>query len=285
MYDIIDATGWRTFPAGQAAGRLEKQTLVSPDDNVYLFKWPERIGEAWGEKLAAEVGALLGLPVAEVELGRRPHPRTGAILGTLSLHFRFDGTTARPERCEPGVVLLQEEIPGYRDFEHYSYQRVRRVIEPLGVLDDFHCMLVLDALVCNIARHDENWELLDRRRLAPIFDSGRGELAFLRPVQQARLVESDDDRSEHFGRSLPALRWEPEGEEHLYSPEHLGFLTGFRDAYPDDFAVAVRPFRGVDEERLDRIVDDLPGEFIAEECRRLARIMLRERLDAIRGLA
>src|SRR6266852_680744 len=108
MYPVIDATDWRAVEERLPAGRLEKDLLVSPDGNIYIFKWPNEVGEAWAEKVSMEVGRLFGLEMAEVELGLRVNPASGKRQGTLSRHFRYQQGQPVTGRWEPGVDLLQE---------------------------------------------------------------------------------------------------------------------------------------------------------------------------------
>ena len=68
---------------GEQMGTKDKDWCRHPaDERLWLFKHPRLIsaaaglaGEHWAEKLAAELGKLLGVPVAQVELaeiaGRR----------------------------------------------------------------------------------------------------------------------------------------------------------------------------------------------------------------------
>lgn len=284
MYPIIDATGWRSVAERLPAGRLDKELLVDPEGGVFIFKWPEQPGEAWAEKVAAELGRLFGLQMAEVELAYRPNPYTGRRQGTLARHFRYVEGQAIRGRWEPGVDLLQEQIPGYGSLTHYSYQRVRAVLEPLGLPNEFHRMLIFDAVICNIDRHDENWEVFERRRLTPIFDNGRIELAFLSHKQQESLLHDSGGRHGMYGRSVPALRWEP-SEGDYYSPHHFGFLEVLRQAYPDEFAIAIQPFLQTSRAAVAQCVDELPTEFIPGPCRDLAKVMLSERLDQLEALA
>lgn len=284
MYPIIDATAWRSVAQPRPSGRLEKDLLVDPAGEVFIFKWPEQPGEAWAEKLAAELGRLFGLKMAEVDLAVRLNPVTNRRRGTLSRHFRFQNGQPIAGRWEPAVDLLQEMLPGYDGMSHYSYQRVRAILEPLGFLVDFHRMLILDAVICNIDRHDENWEIFERRRLTPIFDNGRIEVAFLTPKKQQGLLDDGESRRKLYVESLPALRWEP-GEGEYYSPHQFGFLEVLREEHPDEFAMAVEPFFRVSADAMDCCIDELPAEFIPDPCRELARVMLRERIEQLEALA
>jgi hypothetical protein len=283
MYPILDATGWRSVIQPRPPGRLEKELLIDPAGDVYIFKWPEKPGEAWAEKLAGELGHLFDLEMAEVELAIRENPTTLQRRGTLSRHFRYRKGQEVTGRWEPGVDLLQEMLPGYDGMSQYSYQRVRAILEPLGILLDFHRMLVFDAVICNIDRHDENWEVFERRRLTPIFDNGRIELAFLTPKKQLGLLGDAESRHKLYMESRPALRWEPEVGD-FYDPHQFGFLEVLRQEHPDEFAMAVEPFLRVSAEAMDHCVDELPDGFIPPPCRRLAKVMLRERMEQLEAL-
>jgi hypothetical protein len=99
-YPIVDVDP-RGERGGEAMGTKDKFWWRDPRDEEgpsWLFKYArENTGEHWSEKIASEVGRLLGVPAAQVELGScegRP--------GSLSLGFAEAGVLVH------GNELLQE---------------------------------------------------------------------------------------------------------------------------------------------------------------------------------
>ncbi len=172
-------------------------------------------GEDWSEKLAAELAEALGLPHATYDLG-----------------------VWRGERCviSPSIVprgcslitgneLLGSHQPSYTQafskFKQsaHTLETIWDVLEqsncecplhwnrPPGVYtarDVFVGYLVLDTLIGNTDRHDENWapiqapeEALNRRHLAPTFDHASS--LGCHETDENRKVRLD---TKDFGRSV-----------------------------------------------------------------------------------
>lgn len=154
---------------------VRTRTVVHPDD-------PEWFEEDWAEYVATRIGALLDLPVAEIELAERNGRR-----GVISPSFVRD--RAHPPtfgnellfRADPGYPLrARGEVPGY------TPQRCLDVLDghrpPLdaapafeSAADAFASYMLLDALVANTDRHHENWAVLQHggsSHLAPCYDLG-----------------------------------------------------------------------------------------------------------------
>ena len=147
-----------------------------------LFKFPRPdFGEHWAEKVAAEVGRLIGVRCAEVHLAR-----FGAVLGTQSPAF------AEPEWLRVhGNEVMAEAIPDYdgsRDTGRgdHSIRNIalavnrwaeRHDLDPQAILRELASYAILDGLIGNTDRHHENWMFfhhpeLRSYQLAPSYDHG-----------------------------------------------------------------------------------------------------------------
>ena len=147
-----------------------------------LFKFPRRdFGEHWAEKVAAEVGTLIGVRCAEVQLSR-----FGDVLGTQSPAF------AEPEWLRVhGNEVMTEVIPGYDGHRatgggDHNVRNIllavgswaeRNDLDPGVTLAELASYAILDGLIGNTDRHHENWMFFHdpRRRsyqLAPSYDHG-----------------------------------------------------------------------------------------------------------------
>lgn len=170
----------------ESAGGDEKVWLQAADGVRWLFKprtehetWAE--GEDWAEKISAEVGRALGVHVALVELATR-----GAAFGSISRDLAPPGW-----ELQPGALLLAELLddyqPGTKTREGHDLSNVQRALSrvapPVGTagtsaFDVFAGFLVLDALIANQDRHEENWAVLrplpggGALTLAPSYDHG-----------------------------------------------------------------------------------------------------------------
>jgi len=222
VWDRIDVSDWQTAQA-ESAGTNEPTWLVHPETGAFWLhksihvprnKLPQ--GEDWAEVIATQVALLLGVPCAETRLCVR-----SGVRGSLSLSVTPDGFDLN----DGGAVLEATGVPGY--FRHTAERKacdparpgVRRpghtlvniqhvlqdVTPPEGFQGPDGCMgfdvfagfMILDALVANQDRHEENWAVLGALvkdvpdRLAPSFDHG-GSLGYnLTDDKRCLLLDSD----------------------------------------------------------------------------------------------
>lgn len=173
-FPIVDASEWNVT-AAEVAGADEKLWLEHPKSGEqWLFK-PVTVksehvhGEDWAEKVASELGAVLGVPCARVEMAVR-----GESVGSLSLNLRPGGY-----EMHSGAVLLAAALPDYVPGREnppgrpgHSLENIAMVLgdakpppgwdfpEHFSAFDTFVGVLVLDAWIANRDRHDENWSVL-----------------------------------------------------------------------------------------------------------------------------
>lgn len=189
-YPIVDVTDWPVANIEPRGGGVNVWLGRAAD--LWLFKPVSR--KSWGfqaedraEKISAEIAGLIRVPCAQVELAEREGVR-GVISRDLA---------PSPWELQTGSLLLAGEIDGYqvgakniRGRPGHSLLNIRASLRDLGVpvvdssfndvgaFDLFCGYLVLDALVANRDRHDENWAVLRptgrtaRDLLCPSFDHG-----------------------------------------------------------------------------------------------------------------
>lgn len=172
-YPVVDVSAWQVA-ANEPTGIDEKVWLIDDADNSrWLYKpvstksWGVQ-GEDWAEVVVAEIGRLIGVPCARVKLATRQGKR-----GSISLDLR-----PRDWELQPGAVLLSDLDPNYRPGwdrikgrPGHSLENIEKVLRGYGAPPDPHLplrtafevfsgYLLLDALVANRDRHDENWAIL-----------------------------------------------------------------------------------------------------------------------------
>lgn len=222
VWDRVDVSDWPVSHI-ETAGSSKVVWLKHPGSGeLWLHKSihvptngvPQ--GEDWAEVVATQVGMLLGVPCADTRLCVRDGVR-----GSLSRSLILKGCDLN----EGGVVLEAAGVPGY--FRHTdrrkaedparpgvrrpghslaNIQAALRDVEPpecfegpggCSGFDVFAGFMVLDALVANRDRHEQNWAVLRPRltdhpeRLAPSYDHG-GSLGYnLSDDQRHRLSQHD----------------------------------------------------------------------------------------------
>lgn len=264
-----------------ASGQLEQLGSKSKfwydiDGRPHLFKEGRAgTGENWAEKAAGEIASLIGLPHARYDLAC-----CGVRNGVSTPSFVPEGG-----RLIHGNELLARVFSGYENTRRYSahMHTVRRAFAILSRAAmrtplDWECpevittasgvftgYLMLDALVGNQDRHDENWGVIALSGvayLAPTFDHasslGRNEtdanrLDRLNTRDQGRTVERYvsrarsalylNEKERHplttLGAYVEAKKIEPEAAK--YWEQQLSLINEdlFRmtfDALPDDWA-------------------------------------------------
>jgi hypothetical protein len=181
---IADVSGWevRLLEPGGGDANI---WLIDPEIKEYALFKPvvakagRRQGEDWAEKAVEQIAELLGVPSARIRMATR---RSQA--GLLS----YDLAPAGSE-LQTGAVLIGEIddrlIPRAKERLGHNLGNVYKVLSPLDSVgmpvgftayDQFCGYLMLDALVANRDRHEENWGVLrdaqGRTTLAPSYDHG-----------------------------------------------------------------------------------------------------------------
>jgi hypothetical protein len=219
----LDVSAWELRGIEQA-GLSPHPWLADPvNDDLWLFKPVEiknghQQGEDWAESVVAQVSAACGVPCAPVRLAHR-HGRDGS----LSRNVVPDGW-----RIQPGSVLLAGQVEGYTSRAQgrpgHTLENIHLAIrdsasppgfglDRLSGSDTFAAYLMLDALVANRDRHDDNWAVLQRAvadaswSLAPSYDHASSLGFSLRDVRRRRLL-SETDGLERWAARGTAWRFE-----------------------------------------------------------------------------
>ena len=135
-----------------------------------------RKGDDWAERIAIGVADSLGVPAARTELAVR-HDHGESKVGVISRSVLDSG-----EELILGNELLPQPVFRH-DRAGYNIRAIREALESvdtpteigteLTAWDVFVGYLLLDALIGNTDRHEENWGVIrvgGSRRLAPSFD-------------------------------------------------------------------------------------------------------------------
>lgn len=225
----VDVTDW--IAAGiEQLGTKPKHWREDPEGATWLFKevtWNRRAdgstyakGDDWSERVAGAVADEFGLPAARVELAVSRDDGT-VTHGVISKKVLDDN-----ESLIHGNELLAEiGVSGAtaKDRTGYTLQAVQEVLadvdppmrgDVLSAWDWWVGYIVLDALVGNTDRHQENWAVIGdgQRRLAPTFDHA-SSLGFLLDDEDRldRLSSADGNRTvaAYAGRARSKLEGGP----------------------------------------------------------------------------
>jgi len=171
QFDVWDVSAWEIF-SDETEGVEEKWWLIHPDTgDRWLFKPPVvkcefQQGEDWAERVSTQLARVIGVPCADVELAHR-----GGRRGSLSRNLQPAGWDIQPGQLllaefDPDYVSKAKGRPGHSLARIYAALRDKHVQPPVdaaagfGAFDVFAGYMVLDALVANRDRHDDNWSIL-----------------------------------------------------------------------------------------------------------------------------
>jgi hypothetical protein len=287
VYRIIDVPA-RSSQQLEQLGTKPKFWYVS-DGRLSLFKQGRpQTGEDWAEKVCCEICQEIGLPHAAYDLATHSGtrgvttptfvpPDGELILGNqlLARVFADHETGRRYSRRTHTVGRIQQVLAREDLAPPLGWQ----VPEPLsGAGGVFLGYLMLDALVGNQDRHDENWGVVrssGRLYLAPTFDHasslGRNET-------DARRREGLDTKD--VGRSIG--RYVLKAKSALYlrpsEPRPLGTIEAFRSfaAEVDQSASQywLRRLADIRSERYAEILDEVPADWMSGTAKEFALRML-----------
>ncbi|MDE0066448.1 MAG: hypothetical protein OXN44_06210 [Acidimicrobiaceae bacterium] len=217
-YEEIDISEWQVS-GEEDLGTKPKRWLINPEtEERWLMKdatfshasdgTTYRKGDDWAERVAHGVAETLRLPAARVEIAvdqRGPKPVCGTVCRTV---LRDGESLVNGDELmgECGITVSHHHRESYTT--EAAFQALCDVEPPLDVAAGlsawvvFIGYLVLDALIGNTDRHEENWcvissvEAGSQRRLSPTFDHA-SSLGFLLSDQdrQERLSSKDSNRT------------------------------------------------------------------------------------------
>lgn len=284
--------------ADEQMGTKHKFWYREDDGSRWLFKFARPMtGEHWSEKIAAEIGHALRIPCARVELATcdgRP--------GSASQRFFEDDSAAT---LVHGNELLQEADDSYpRQKERRRGVSQHTVDAVLGRLegvqppqeskadldwaaDWFVGYLLLDAVVVNSDRHDENWGILQfpggMRRLAPSYDHASCLGRELTDATRLERLHTNDD-------AFTVVRYADRARSPLYA--EAGAVKPLHPADAFRLAGVRRPrakeawlerLHRTSFEDIERIVARVPRLAISDPARAFALAVLRSTRQNLLG--
>ena len=284
----IDVSEW-SVELAEPMGTKPKQWLRDPEDQLWLFKevtfnhkggalYPK--GDDWAEKAAELVAVAIGVPSAEIQLAHR-YRNSQRIDGIVSKLVYAEGETlvhGNELLGEFGLDLGSGRRIGYR-LEDIA--QVLAPVEPpeahtslVEAWDWFVGYLVLDAVVGNTDRHDQNWAVIQngRRRLAPTFDHASCLGFLLRDDERiARLTTNDG--------AYTVQHWASRAQSPFDARPHPVELAmdGLRMAGESARHHWLSVLQNLPEP--DEILDAIPSERMSDASRQFAVGVVRTNLD------
>lgn len=266
---------------------------ASEDENFgdadWLFKYPtEGTGQHWAEKIAYEIAVKMHILVPRVELAEFEGDR-----GSITENFTNDGY-----ELFHGNQLLASLNPGY-DPEQRFGQKDHTVEIIFAAIERIFAdkanryknktkiagYLVLDALICNVDRHHENWGILRkitpegiRGRLAPSYDHASSlgrELQDSETKQNRERYLNELGVSKYIERGRGAVFIDA-GDKHGPSPLELIKQSMQNPSFDVHFKEALKKINRVNTNDFKLIIEEIPDGWMTHIERMFTLCLLSE---------
>ena len=238
--DCICIESWSISESLTTTGSREKRWFVSPssftgESELFLFKESKDVYplEFWSEIIAHEFGKLIDIKTPETYCAKY-----GQKYGALTRIFTKSNIN---ELMHGGDLMLsiRPDFDRIRGRMHNIYD-IGQLLDPKSELFRNFCkILIFDALIGNIDRHQDNWGIIIVTseadllfQIAPAFDNGN---SFGREIEDSEIEKYLSKNSvtleRYINRGRPHLRWSTDGK-HLEHLNHHDFLFKLCNQYP-----------------------------------------------------
>jgi hypothetical protein len=213
----IITTEWTEQQWFSTGGTRAKRYLLAPDGNYYYFKRSQykpttqnKAGkdfkyEFWNEIIAYEIGSLLGFNVLKYDIAIDEN-----IMGCISESMIRE---IENQELIEGVKYLQANFPEFdpSNKNHrtwYTFDLIEKALQFAnigGFITDILEVIVLDSLIGNGDRHQENWAIITKKRkLTEVLPEiiNKPESASQKAI--LKLLKSQEDKIIAQGQKLPS---------------------------------------------------------------------------------
>ena len=284
---------------------------IPPEGDPWLLKIPRpNTGEHWAEKIAAEIGGMIGVECAHVELARygeqaalvglrlsqdgqeRPPQTQSKLLGTICRSFLPDAQeTAAEYYFFHGWEVLQHVVDGYdtalrfRQRDHNVKNIGAALAELMGVhsmnpmpqwdyaMENLASYALLDGVIGNTDRHHENW------MIAWVLDHGDKLIEIMPSFDHASSLgrELTDDRRRQILESDGVLRYVRRGRGGVYvnarhprAPSPLRLARLLCRWRPASTQRTLDRIHSLSETDIRAAVQKVPSEFMSDTAKEFA---------------
>ena len=284
---------------------------IPPEYDPWLLKIPRpNTGEHWAEKIVAEIGRLIGVDCAEVELAqcteqaafglrlgregkeRQPRPTEQRLLATICKSFLpGESTTPTEYQFFHGWEVLQHVVDGYDTAlrfgqrDHNVKNITTALAELMGVesmnpmplwdnaMEDAASYALLDGIIGNTDRHHENW------MIAWVHDQGDMRIEIMPSFDHASSLgrELTDDRRRQILESDGVLRYVQRGrggvyvdDRHQRAPSPLRLARLLCRWRPGFTRRTLDRIDGLSELDILAAVQRVPPEFMSDTAKEFA---------------
>lgn len=299
MFEVVDFSAWKIYDgASEGSGRSEKVWLISEQGQIGLFKYPKihpedqkETTEHISEHLAHQLGEILGVPTAKVDIGTRD-----GRIGSMSY------LVSKPnEALLEGINFISGHYPQYnadtmRDEESGTYYCIDHILSSVPQILPIKIwieMMLFDYLIGNTDRHQSNWALLlgvsvDEKisiqlSQCPLYDNGSSLCCYVKDSEVETYIGKDVLRFDSLvnSKSKSIIRIDGTKKAH---PRHLDVAKFLLNQYPVAQAIAGRFVERLTEEVVDSLLEQYSAAILNPQKNVLIRRYLIKKRDMLTDL-
>lgn len=295
-----DFSDWSIYDgASEGSGRSEKVWLISPSGEYGLFKYPktkpgsdETTTEHVSEHLAHQLGEILGVETAQVDLGIRD-----GRVGSMSYAVNQES-----EMLIEGVNFISRNHPAFDantlyDPESEKYYSIDHFVEMRQILpaQDWIEMMLFDYVIGNSDRHQSNWAILasvtleDNKikdvtiRKSPLYDNGSSLCSYVYSDSIDRFFSADPGPFNAMVGSKSKSMIRIDGTKKTL-PTHEEVIKYLLDTYSVTADIASRFITALTCDAINVLMDRYPSEILHEKKNMLIRRYLKRKMERLEML-
>lgn len=278
--------------------RIEESDKQIPHDSEWLFKFPTQgTGQHWAEKIAYEIARRMNVLAPRVELAIFEGHR-----GSITENFATDGYELfHGNQVLSGYNSSYEQERRFHQNDHtigQIFEAIQTLFHPersgKKACEKLAGYLILDALICNVDRHHENWGFLRKLtdgkwkgRLAPSYDHASSlgrELQDKDTKQNRQRYLQELGIAKYLERGRGPVFIDGTGK---YGPSPLRLIERCLQIpeYADYFRPGLSSLSRLNSNLFEEIIAGIPPSWMTPLAREFALCLLSETLNRLNLLA
>ncbi|MFT5873888.1 MAG: hypothetical protein ACI8WT_002840 [Clostridium sp.] len=286
---LVDYSNWDIYDgASEGSGRSDKDWLINNETKeIGLFKYTksDKTTEHVSEKLASNLAGLLGIECAKIEIGKY-----NSRIGSMSYLIN-----TKTEILIEGIYLINKKYPNYDSLtmydnvieEYYSLEMILESLDEYNLRNDFLKILILDFLIGNTDRHQNNWAVLEcgnSIRICPIYDNGSSLCCYFKEENLDFYLGNDKVRFNSIVNSKSKSRIRI-NKKLKKEPTHFEMLEYIKLNYGECVIDLIRIINeNITEVALDEIMSSYTEDSISVKRKLLIKKFLLEKIKLMNGI-
>lgn len=270
---------WLTTKDNKMKGLFKYPKLHTDDDNSIT-------AEHLSEKLAYDIGKLIGIECAKVDIGYFNNK-----MGSMSYLI----TDPAKEILIEGIHYISSSYPyydesklyDYKNKEYYSLEMILKSIQSSVFKNKILEMCVFDFLIGNSDRHHSNWATIRNEnneiRMSPLYDNGSSLCCY---IEEKNIADHFKDKMRFNSlcdtKSKSIIRLDKTNKK---TPTHLEFLKELRRTYYYQTRGLVDVIKSnINENNIISILNKYDEDVMSSERKELIKRYLIRKVERMSGI-